>query len=167
MFKTHKSVLATQSASCVVTLTSRVVTLTLTSPCRPPPGVISVLKPLDYETGRDYFLTVEAWDGGTPPLSAVTTVNINLTDVNDNAPMFSYDLYTAAVSEDAAVDTFIVKVGYGHLYCEGRMWSISTPWCNKVKKSVSDQLFCFCCFSGVEWWGQQTPRLLPAEAPPS
>lgn len=77
------------------------------------PGVISVLKPLDYETGRDYFLTVEAWDGGTPPLSAVTTININLTDVNDNAPMFSYELYTAVVSEDAAIDTFIVKVGFG------------------------------------------------------
>lgn len=76
-------------------------------------GVISVLKPLDYETGRDYFLTVEAWDGGTPPLSAITTININLTDVNDNAPMFSCDLYTAVVSEDAAIDTFIVKVGFG------------------------------------------------------
>lgn len=76
-------------------------------------GVISVLKPLDFETGRDYFLTVEAWDGGTPPLSAATTININLTDVNDNSPAFSSDLYTAAVSEDAAVDTFIVQVGLG------------------------------------------------------
>lgn len=76
-------------------------------------GVISVLKPLDYETGKDYFLTVEAWDGGTPPLSAITTININLTDVNDNAPMFSSDLYTAVVSEDATIDTFIVKVMYG------------------------------------------------------
>uniref|UniRef100_A0A8D0CPV7 FAT atypical cadherin 3a n=1 Tax=Sander lucioperca TaxID=283035 RepID=A0A8D0CPV7_SANLU len=58
-------------------------------------------QPLDYEMCKDYFLTVEARDGGTPPLSAITTVNINLTDVNDNAPMFSRDLYTAVVSEDA------------------------------------------------------------------
>lgn len=72
-----------------------------------------MLKPLDFETGRDYFLTVEAWDGGTPPLSAATTININLTDVNDNSPVFSSDLYTAAVSEDAAVGTFIVQVGLG------------------------------------------------------
>uniref|UniRef100_A0A8C3AA70 FAT atypical cadherin 3a n=1 Tax=Cyclopterus lumpus TaxID=8103 RepID=A0A8C3AA70_CYCLU len=64
-------------------------------------GAILVSQPLDYETCRDFFLTVEARDGGTPPLSAITTVNINLTDVNDNAPMFSRDLYTAVVSEDA------------------------------------------------------------------
>uniref|UniRef100_A0A3Q1H770 Uncharacterized protein n=1 Tax=Anabas testudineus TaxID=64144 RepID=A0A3Q1H770_ANATE len=66
-------------------------------------GAILVTQPLDYETCRDYFLTVEARDGGTPPLSAITTVNINLTDVNDNAPMFSRDLYTAVVSEDATI----------------------------------------------------------------
>uniref|UniRef100_A0A672HA03 FAT atypical cadherin 3a n=1 Tax=Salarias fasciatus TaxID=181472 RepID=A0A672HA03_SALFA len=66
-------------------------------------GAILVAQPLDYETCRDYFLTVEACDGGTPPLSAITTVNINLTDVNDNAPMFSHDLYSAVVSEDATI----------------------------------------------------------------
>lgn len=68
-------------------------------------------QPLDYETCRDYFLTVEARDGGTPPLSAVTTVNINLTDVNDNAPMFSRDQYTAVVSEDATIGESVVQVG--------------------------------------------------------
>uniref|UniRef100_A0AAZ3SUG1 Protocadherin Fat 3 n=1 Tax=Oncorhynchus tshawytscha TaxID=74940 RepID=A0AAZ3SUG1_ONCTS len=66
-------------------------------------GAISVSKPLDFETCKDYFLTVEARDGGTPPLSAVTMVNINLTDVNDNAPMFSRDVYTTVVSEDATI----------------------------------------------------------------
>ncbi|XP_078140221.1 protocadherin Fat 3a isoform X1 [Centroberyx gerrardi] len=73
-------------------------------------GAILVSKPLDYEACRDYFLTVEARDGGTPPLSAVTTVNINLTDVNDNAPMFSRNLYTAVVSEDAAIGESVVQL---------------------------------------------------------
>ncbi|XP_074535832.1 protocadherin Fat 3a isoform X2 [Halichoeres trimaculatus] len=73
-------------------------------------GAILVAQPLDYETCRDYFLTVEARDGGTPPLSAVTTVNINLTDVNDNAPMFSRDLYTAVVSEDATIGEAVVQL---------------------------------------------------------
>ncbi len=75
-------------------------------------GAILVAQPLDYETCRDYFLTVEARDGGTPPLSAITTVNINLTDVNDNAPMFSRDLYTAVVSEDATIGESVVQVGF-------------------------------------------------------
>lgn len=69
-----------------------------------------VSKALDFETCKDYFLTVEARDGGTPPLSAITTVNINLTDVNDNAPIFSRDVYTAIVSEDATIGEPVVKV---------------------------------------------------------
>nr|XP_015831508.2 protocadherin Fat 3a isoform X4 [Nothobranchius furzeri] len=73
-------------------------------------GSILVAQPLDFETCRDYFLTVEARDGGTPTLSAITTVNINLTDVNDNAPMFSQDVYSAVVSEDATVGEFVLKV---------------------------------------------------------
>ncbi|CAN9511186.1 unnamed protein product [Ophioblennius macclurei] len=73
-------------------------------------GAILVAQPLDYETCKDYFLTVEACDGGTPPLSAITTVNINLTDVNDNAPMFSHDLYSAVVSEDATIGESVVQL---------------------------------------------------------
>ncbi|KAM7413789.1 hypothetical protein PAMA_020925 [Pampus argenteus] len=72
-------------------------------------GAILVAQSLDYETCRDYFLTVEACDGGTPPLNAITTVNINLTDVNDNAPMFSRDLYTAVVSEDATIGESVIQ----------------------------------------------------------
>lgn len=74
------------------------------------PGAILVVQSLDYESCRDYFLTVEARDGGTPPLSAVTTVNVNITDVNDNAPLFSCRLYAAVVSEDAAVGDSVLQV---------------------------------------------------------
>lgn len=80
-------------------------------PLLPYPGAVIVAQSLDYETCRDYFLTVEARDGGTPPLSAITTVNINLTDVNDNAPMFHDDRYTAVLSEDATLEEFVVQVG--------------------------------------------------------
>ncbi|XP_070826253.1 protocadherin Fat 3a isoform X4 [Chaetodon trifascialis] len=73
-------------------------------------GAILVAQSLDYETCRDYFLTVEARDGGTPPLSAITTVNINLTDVNDNAPMFSCDLYAAVVPEDSTIGESVVQL---------------------------------------------------------
>uniref|UniRef100_A0A8C2GUR9 FAT atypical cadherin 3a n=1 Tax=Cyprinus carpio TaxID=7962 RepID=A0A8C2GUR9_CYPCA len=71
-------------------------------------GAISVSRPLDFESCKDYFLTVEAIDGGTPPLSAVTMVNINLTDVNDNAPVFSRDAYSVSISEDANIGDTVV-----------------------------------------------------------
>lgn len=73
-------------------------------------GEISVSHPLDFETCKDYFLTVEARDGGTPPLTTVAMVNINVTDVNDNAPMFGRAVYSAIIREDANIGDAVVKV---------------------------------------------------------
>lgn len=43
-------------------------------------GVVNVADILDYERARDYFLTIQAVDGGTPPLSNLATLNISVTD---------------------------------------------------------------------------------------
>uniref|UniRef100_A0A4W5KT68 Cadherin domain-containing protein n=1 Tax=Hucho hucho TaxID=62062 RepID=A0A4W5KT68_9TELE len=60
-------------------------------------GSISVVDDLDFEVCKDYFLTIEAWDGGAPPLSTATMITIELMDVNDNAPAFSQDIYNVLV----------------------------------------------------------------------
>nr|XP_021400674.1 protocadherin Fat 3 isoform X2 [Lonchura striata domestica] len=73
-------------------------------------GVISIIEALDFESCKDFYLVVEAKDGGTPALSAVTTVNVNVTDVNDNAPTFSQAVYSAVISEDAAVGDSVVML---------------------------------------------------------
>uniref|UniRef100_A0A8C3XJ89 Protocadherin Fat 3 n=2 Tax=Chelydra serpentina TaxID=8475 RepID=A0A8C3XJ89_CHESE len=73
-------------------------------------GSISVIEALDYEMCKDFYLRVEAKDGGTPALSAVTTVNINVTDVNDNAPKFNQEAYSAVISEDASVGDSVIMV---------------------------------------------------------
>ncbi|XP_045895570.1 protocadherin Fat 3 isoform X2 [Micropterus dolomieu] len=73
-------------------------------------GSISVADDLDFEVCKDYYLTVEAWDSGNPPLSTATMVTIELMDVNDNAPAFSEDIYNVLVSEDASVGQTITRV---------------------------------------------------------
>uniref|UniRef100_A0A672H9K0 FAT atypical cadherin 3b n=1 Tax=Salarias fasciatus TaxID=181472 RepID=A0A672H9K0_SALFA len=73
-------------------------------------GSISVADDLDFEVCKDYYLTIEAWDNGNPPLSTATMVTIELMDVNDNAPAFSQDIYNVLVSEDASVGQTITKV---------------------------------------------------------
>lgn len=73
-------------------------------------GSIFVADDLDFEVCKDYYLTVEAWDSGNPPLSSATMVTIELMDVNDNAPAFSQDIYNVLVSEDALVGQTITKV---------------------------------------------------------
>lgn len=67
---------------------------------------------LDFEVCKDYYLTIEAWDNGNPPLSTATMVTIELMDVNDNAPAFSQDIYNLLVSEDASVGQTVTRVRF-------------------------------------------------------
>ncbi|CAJ1065106.1 protocadherin-16-like [Xyrichtys novacula] len=46
------------------------------------------------------LVVIEARDHGTPPLSSVATVQVQVSDVNDNAPIFHQSEYRATVSED-------------------------------------------------------------------
>nr|XP_034825226.1 fat-like cadherin-related tumor suppressor homolog [Maniola hyperantus] len=73
-------------------------------------GVLRVARPLDYERRRAYLLTVQAVDGGSPPLSDHAAVNISVTDSNDNAPAFAQPRYDARVREDAAPGTRVVQL---------------------------------------------------------
>ncbi len=45
-------------------------------------------------------VVIEACDGGSPPLSSSATIQVQLIDVNDNAPIFHQLEYKASVSED-------------------------------------------------------------------
>ncbi|VEN38816.1 unnamed protein product, partial [Callosobruchus maculatus] len=73
-------------------------------------GVITIADILDYERAKDYFLTIQAVDGGTPPLSNVATVNITVIDCNDNAPVFSQLSYSARIREDAQIGDKILQI---------------------------------------------------------
>lgn len=69
----------------------------------PSTGFITLTEALDYERAREFYLTIQALDGGHPPLSNHAAVNITVLDSNDNAPVFSQaGGYSAAVREDAA-----------------------------------------------------------------
>lgn len=73
-------------------------------------GVVSVARPLDYERARSYALTLQALDGGAPPLSDHALLNVTVVDCNDNAPVFTQPAYSAAVREDAAPGTPVLTV---------------------------------------------------------
>ncbi|XP_039987657.1 protocadherin-16 [Xiphias gladius] len=46
------------------------------------------------------LVVIEAQDQGTPPLSSIATVQLQVSDVNDNTPIFHQSEYRATVSED-------------------------------------------------------------------
>ncbi|KAK8746436.1 hypothetical protein OTU49_017016, partial [Cherax quadricarinatus] len=73
-------------------------------------GVISIGSPVDFERVQQVVATVVATDGGTPPLSATALVNLTITDVNDNAPVFTLPSYTATVREDALQGASVIQI---------------------------------------------------------
>ncbi|XP_052313245.1 protocadherin beta-16-like isoform X20 [Oncorhynchus keta] len=55
---------------------------------------------LDREIISDYNITITATDEGTPPLSSSKTINLSVSDVNDNPPRFDEQSYSAYVTEN-------------------------------------------------------------------
>ncbi|XP_072938698.1 cadherin-related tumor suppressor [Epargyreus clarus] len=79
-------------------------------------GFIKTLKSFDRESlaqnsGQNYItLTVTVSDNGKLKLTDSVRVTIYITDVNDNAPVFTRTPYTVEVSEGAAVGALIMRV---------------------------------------------------------
>ncbi|XP_072288396.1 protocadherin beta-16-like [Eucyclogobius newberryi] len=53
-------------------------------------GVIHAVRAFDYEHFRSFKVQVMARDNGSPPLSSNVTVNVFVSDVNDNSPQILY-----------------------------------------------------------------------------
>nr|XP_023405781.1 LOW QUALITY PROTEIN: protocadherin gamma-B1-like [Loxodonta africana] len=67
-------------------------------------------KPLDREQQSSHRLILTAMDGGDPPLSGSTQIRIQVTDANDNAPVFSQDVYTVSLRENVPPGTTVLRV---------------------------------------------------------
>ncbi|XP_076020933.1 uncharacterized protein LOC143011817 [Genypterus blacodes] len=67
-------------------------------------------KPLDREEFPRLHLKLIAVDGGNPPRSGTVNIDIEVLDVNDNAPVFNQSIYKATVMENAAMGTNIITV---------------------------------------------------------
>ena len=74
-------------------------------------GEVFVSGQLDYETVQSYTLRVNASDKGLPSRTGSCLVQVAVTDVNDNTPVFDAATYTASATEDIAFGTEIIVVG--------------------------------------------------------
>ncbi|XP_064874647.1 protocadherin alpha-2-like [Oncorhynchus nerka] len=59
--------------------------------------------PLDRESASQYNVTITATDEGTPPLSSTSVITVHVSDVNDNAPLFSEPVINVYVKENSPV----------------------------------------------------------------
>ena len=72
-------------------------------------GLLTLVAPLDFEVAREYYLSVEG-SRGKPSLSDITTVIINVTDINDNTPEFAQGGYSTEITEDLTPGGLVMKV---------------------------------------------------------
>lgn len=72
-------------------------------------GVLTVTNPLDYESQTWHVLTVRATDSVTGAFSEAS-VEVEVEDVNDNAPVFSKPVYSVNITEELPVGTSVIQV---------------------------------------------------------
>ncbi|XP_074694805.1 protocadherin beta-15-like [Strix aluco] len=67
-------------------------------------------KALDREEQAEVGFSLIAVDGGSPPRSGTTQIHIVVLDVNDNAPTFTQERYTAQVLENSQEGSVVLSV---------------------------------------------------------
>ncbi|XP_039247033.1 protocadherin gamma-A10-like [Pipra filicauda] len=67
-------------------------------------------KELDREQESEYNVTVRAADGGRPSLQSSKVLCLRVLDVNDNAPVFSQERYSARLSENNVAGALVLRV---------------------------------------------------------
>ncbi|XP_070407739.1 protocadherin gamma-C5 isoform X9 [Nothobranchius furzeri] len=70
---------------------------------------------LDREKYPEYHIEITATDSGSPPLSSKKTVVVSITDVNDNAPVFSQPSYNVYLKENGVPGSILYSVSASDL----------------------------------------------------
>ncbi|XP_063269918.1 uncharacterized protein LOC134559245 [Prinia subflava] len=65
---------------------------------------------LDREKQSNFELVLIAIDGGDPARSGTVQIRINVTDLNDNPPVFTKSVYDASVAENLPAGSFVLRV---------------------------------------------------------
>ncbi|XP_062416666.1 protocadherin alpha-8-like isoform X30 [Pungitius pungitius] len=99
--------------------------------------ILVVQKPLDRESAGSHSLVLTALDGGKPPKSGEINITVIVLDVNDNAPVFSKDVYSVMLNENAPMGTTVVKVNANDLD-EGPNGDVVYSFSNSMNQNIKN-----------------------------
>ncbi|XP_053575593.1 protocadherin gamma-B5 [Bombina bombina] len=71
---------------------------------------LALEKPLDRETQNIHELILTALDGGNPVQSGTALIKIVVTDINDNIPVFTQEVYTVSINENTPINSTVLCV---------------------------------------------------------
>uniref|UniRef100_A0A6B2E6C1 Putative cadherin egf lag seven-pass g-type receptor n=1 Tax=Phlebotomus kandelakii TaxID=1109342 RepID=A0A6B2E6C1_9DIPT len=96
-------------------------------------GEVSTNKVFDREgdDGKFVSVTVKATDQGEPSLEGVCSFTVEITDVNDNPPLFDRQKYVENVKQDASIGTNILRVSASDEDADNNgaiVYSLSAPY---------------------------------------
>uniref|UniRef100_A0A672FMT3 Si:ch73-379j16.2 n=1 Tax=Salarias fasciatus TaxID=181472 RepID=A0A672FMT3_SALFA len=92
---------------------------------------------LDREKKAEHRLSLTATDGGNPSKSGSLNLTITVIDANDNRPVFSKDVYTVSLDENASIGTTVIQLNATDLD-EGLNGEIEYSFGKTLKKKVHD-----------------------------
>ncbi|XP_076148853.1 protocadherin alpha-3-like [Alosa pseudoharengus] len=99
--------------------------------------ILVLQKPLDRETTPSYKLVLTAIDGGKPPKSGIVNIIVDVLDVNDNAPVFTEEVYSVTLQENSPIGTTVVQVNATDLD-EGLNGEVVYSFGNSVHSKLRD-----------------------------
>ena len=76
----------------------------------PQTGELFAVSGLDYESVTSYTITVRVTDNGESSRSSTRQIEVNIIDLNDNAPYFDQLFYNASLVETAPINTIVLQV---------------------------------------------------------
>uniref|UniRef100_A0A674JNZ9 Cadherin domain-containing protein n=1 Tax=Terrapene triunguis TaxID=2587831 RepID=A0A674JNZ9_9SAUR len=91
-------------------------------------------KPLDRESQSSLHLILTAVDGGEPQRTGTAQIWINVTDANDNPPVFTQELYKVSLRENTPTGSLVLQVKATD-NDEGSNAQISYVFCNIPEKA--------------------------------
>lgn len=65
---------------------------------------------IDHEKSNQYKIWIEASDSDEPKLRSAVLLTVNVTDENDNPPVFEYPFYTVSIQEETLPPTTVTSV---------------------------------------------------------
>lgn len=73
-------------------------------------GYLKTQTPLDREKQSKYLLTAHVHDRDHVTWQCSSRIEITISDLNDNAPLFSLPYYSVALPEDVEIGTLVTKI---------------------------------------------------------
>ncbi|XP_076875456.1 protocadherin alpha-2-like isoform X9 [Brachyhypopomus gauderio] len=114
--------------------------------------------PLDRELASRYNITIIAYDKGSPPLSSSTVLQLHVSDVNDNAPLFPVPVININVNENSPAGAMYAVTARdldegenAHISYSLIVDDITTPMSTLMNiNSLTGELYCLQSFNYEE-----------------